>query len=539
MVSEPWLPVITLGGEREILSVRSVLGRAHELRAVQGDLGTQTFALVRLLVAILHRAVNGPRDVEQWEGLWKAARLPDEAINAYLEQHKSHFELFDAEAPFFQVASLRTARDETFELNRLIADVPNGRPFFASRPGKHVTLSFAEAARWLVHCQAFDPSGIKSGAVGDDRVRGGRGYPIGLGWSGNLGGVLAEGRTLRETLLLNLVRHEKVGDDLPAWEREPLTSAVRASSTPSGPVDLFTWQSRRIRLVPQDGVVRSVLVCNGDPLEPQNKHHLEPHSRWRRSPAQEKKRREAVVYMPLEHNPERVVWRGLQSMLASTAGAGQGREATARWPGTMLEWLAELIDAEVVEPDFPLQLRTIGMVYGSNNSVTDEVVDDVLALHATLLRQDAALLAGVAVSCVEATDAAVRAVGKLALTLAQAAGKAPPNGGGIPAPEDVAQRTRATETAYAELDQPFRRWLAALNDDTDSMEAQQAWHQRAYRLVSDLGDDLVRQTPAAGWSGHQVGNRMITVAHAVEWFRRDLADALPYAQSLVHTRSAP
>ncbi|NYN06610.1 type I-E CRISPR-associated protein Cse1/CasA, partial [Salmonella enterica subsp. enterica serovar Typhimurium] len=64
-------------------------------------------------------------------------------------------------------------------------------------------LSFAEAARWLVHTQAYDYSGIKPGVEGDPRVKGGKGYPIGTGWSGMTGGTVIRGTTLLETLLLN------------------------------------------------------------------------------------------------------------------------------------------------------------------------------------------------------------------------------------------------------------------------------------------------------------------------------------------------
>ena len=55
-------------------------------------------------------------------------------------------------------------------------------------------ISWAEAARWLVHVHAFDPSGIRSGAVGDPSVKGGKGYPIGPGWTGQVGVVIVEGQ---------------------------------------------------------------------------------------------------------------------------------------------------------------------------------------------------------------------------------------------------------------------------------------------------------------------------------------------------------
>ena len=74
------------------------------------------------------------------------------------------------------------------------------------------SISVAEAAQMVVHVMAYDYSGIKSGAVGDPRVKGGKGYPTGIGWAGWLGGTLLKGANLKETLLLNYVpQREKPG----------------------------------------------------------------------------------------------------------------------------------------------------------------------------------------------------------------------------------------------------------------------------------------------------------------------------------------
>lgn len=219
LIDRPWITVRRHGGGTDELSIMDTFRRAHELEGLGGEVPTQSFAIARLLLAILHSAVDGPRDVEHWEQLWQDAVLPVDRIEQYLSDHRARFDLFHPVTPFFQVADLRTGKGEVSELNKLIADVPNGYPFFTTRLGPIQSLPAAEAARWLVHCHAFDPSGIKSGALGDNRVKGGKGYPIGVGWSGLLGGVLPEGNTLRETLLLNLIADsdERWMGDAPAW----------------------------------------------------------------------------------------------------------------------------------------------------------------------------------------------------------------------------------------------------------------------------------------------------------------------------------
>lgn len=284
LVERPWILVHGLDGQVEEVSLRDVFARAHELRSIVGEVPTQTFAIMRLLLAILHRAVDGPADDVTWGKLWEQPALPGAGVSAYLDHFRHRFDLLSTETPFYQVAELRTAKDDILGLDRLIADVPVNAYFFTTRLASGIDrVSLAEAARWVVHCQAFDPSGIRSGAVGDPRVKGGRGYPIGTGWAGALGGVIAEGATLRETLLLNLVPNEELelpptADDLPVWERDPdgPSATFNDEHEPAGPLQLYTWQSRRIRLFHDPEGVHGVLIANGDKITPQNRHRVEP-----------------------------------------------------------------------------------------------------------------------------------------------------------------------------------------------------------------------------------------------------------------------
>lgn len=532
LIDEPWLLVRRTDGTLDELSLLEVFRQAHQLTALAGELPTQVFALTRLLLAVLHPAVRGPRDDDHWKQLWTADALPADEVAVYLERYRSRFDLFDPVAPFFQVAGLRTAKGEVSQLTKLIADVPNGNPFLTMRVGRGTAaMTFAEAARWVVHAQAFDPSGIKSGAVGDERVQGGKGYPIGVAWSGLLGGVLVEGESLKETLLLNLVARdysllaEWAGTDVPVWECPPVGPGeeVKGGRAVLGPVDLYTWQSRRIRLAHAGAQVTGVLISNGERLTPQNMHRVEPHTAWRRSQAQEKARKEALIYMPREHVPERSVWRGLQSLLPGTAGR-HGSDGQAALAPIVLEWLAHLRYERLLGDDFPFRVRTVGMVYGSNSSVVDEVVDDALSMRAVLLELGAAHLARTATQAAEAAEGCARALGRLAGTLAEA------GGGDFGGPKD-----RAEELAYAELDTPFRTWVAGLKGDSQPLEVEQQWHVQADRIMGRLARSLVEQASPAAWSGRTVKGNLVTTAHAEMWFRRNLAKAVPMAHPSVPT----
>lgn len=532
LVHDPWIPCRERDGTVTEQGILLTLGRAHELAGLSGDVPTQTFALTRLLLAVLHGALAGPRDLAEWDDLWEQAKLPVERIVPYLARYSDRFDLLHPQTPFLQVADLHTAKGGTSELTALIADVPNNAPFFTTRLGGDLALSYAEAARWLVHCQAFDPSGIRSGVAGDARAKSGKSYPIGVAWSGLLGGLLLEGTTLRETLLLNLIARD-YGDyardptvDRPVWEREPVTAAEEqpGGRPPTGPVDLYLWQSRRIRLVAEGGRVTRVLISNGEKLTPQNMQRHEPHTAWRRSEAQEKKPGvTGMVYMPREHDPDRAVWRGLESLLPGVSSRQKNMGGRYLAPG-ILDWLGHLTVEESLPHDHRVRVRAIGMAYGSNSSVTDDIVHDTLALRAMLARRDAGALADFVRACVSSAEGAARAVGGLAGDLVGAAGG---DGSG--------PRSRAMERTYALLDSPFRQWLLDVRPgpnggDPDTGALRTAWHKKASDVAVRAARELLSDVPPACWEGRRVGNQAVfTAAHAEMKFWKALREAVPAA----------
>ncbi|MFD3442362.1 type I-E CRISPR-associated protein Cse1/CasA [Streptomyces sp. NPDC058685] len=518
----PWIGVIRLDGTEDELSLRDVFTQADSLARIVGDLPTQEFALLRLLLAIAHDALDGPADIDHWADLWAD---PDALAPAvpYLQEHCGRFDLLHPTAPFFQTAGLRTAKGEVFSLNRIVADVPNGEPFFTSRMPTVDRLTFAEAARWVVHAHAYDTSGIKTGTVGDDRVKGGKVYPLGVGWAGNLGGVLVEGSTLRETLLLNLIAADTDtltfgAGDVPAWRREP-SGPGGAERAPTGVRDVYTWQSRRLRLHFDTEGVHGVVLGYGDPLNARNRHVLEPMTAWRRSPAQEKKHGLPLVYLPREHDPQRSAWRGIAALIADRSESGQGAEAAAYLRPGILEWIARLVTTRELDPGFLIRARIIGPAYGTQQSVIDEIVDDHLALAVVLLHQQDRSYARQAIDAAGDADLAVRALGDLATDLARAAGS---DGDG--------RRVTARDRGFGALDSPYRTWLAALAQAEDPHQQRTAWQHTVHRIISRLGEELIAQAGDAAWQGRIVpakkGTLWLNSALADRWFRHRLRTGL-------------
>ncbi|MDP9427572.1 MAG: type I-E CRISPR-associated protein Cse1/CasA [Actinomycetota bacterium] len=534
LTREPWIPVLDLTGRERTLTPLQVIEQAGELSTIGGELPTTGFALTRLLLAVLHRSVVGPRDRDEWTELWEAPGLPVDAVAAYLDRWRDRFDLLHPLTPFGQVGDLRTTKGDHSGLNKLIADVPNGAPLFTTRAGRALArIDHGEAARWLVHALAFDPSGIKTGVVGDERVKGGKGYPLGVAWPGNIGGVLIEGPTLRDTLLLNLLpyrddelvlRWGRPADDLSVWERPSVGPGVERDTAgsprvrPVGPADLYTWPARRVRLISDHDGITGLLLAYGDPLAQQNAHTFEPMTAWRRSPTQEKARKEALVYMPRQHSVDRVFWRGLAALLPVTHVSVAGMDAADTLPPATLTWLAVAQRLELIPSDVVVRTRVTGLAYGSQSSVVDELVDDQLSARVAALRAGEGTLGEQVVVAVRRTEDAVKALKNLAGNLVRAAGG-----------ESDGARDRSEEAAFAALDRPFRRWVAALQPGDDLTAVQTDWQRQVARILRGLADELLEQSGVAAWKGRVLQGRHVDSGLADAWFRAALRTALSLA----------
>lgn len=524
LVDEGWIRVRGIGGEIREVGIAEALRDAHQIERLAGELPTQDFAVLRVLLAVLYRAVAPERladPIGEWQHLWQADGIPQSAVDEYLGRWRGRFDLIDPDRPFMQVPDLRNANGDWRSLELLVPDCPGDGAMFRRRDPS-IPLELGEAARWLVHCQAYDPSGIKSGAVGDKRVKGGRGYPTPVGWAGWMGGQFVEGANLRETLLLNLVLdREYHADDLPLWEEdEHLTEKERPSaiSGPFGQLGLLTWPERRVRLRVEDRRVTEVLICNGDPIPYTLQRGHEQMTPWRFSDPQTKKAK-AIVYMPRALSRGRALWRGLETLLPDPTRekvSTKFGEAVASLPSGVVTWVGSLVAEGVLPADFEVRLVAAGVEYGPQMSVIATVLTDRLNFAGILAGEIGSVHRAAATTAVAETDSAVRALGNLADNLVVAAGG-----------DAGAAREGASAQAYEELDREFRRWLRELGPDISPDEHLQSWREECRRSIATRGEVLVHQAPPTAWRGRTHGGHVISVGQADLWFRRALAKALP------------
>ncbi|MFB7836110.1 type I-E CRISPR-associated protein Cse1/CasA [Streptomyces sp. NPDC056056] len=259
LLTRPWIPLLTPGGPAR-LSLREALKRAHEIRlACPPDEHT---VLLRLLLSVFAAAAR-PADEAQWDSAWAAPDLDASRIGPYLDRNAGHFDLYDSTRPFWQCAQLTAGNREPYVLEP--ETWGSGAAQFASEllaPGRGMPP--ATAAVRLAMLQSWHPGGIQSGHPSDPATRGGRVYGGKPAPLSTISHLRITGSCLKDEILLNCPPGLRAAGDHPVWERDS-PSAPMSAREPAGLLDLWTWPTRRVRLLPdENGTVTAVAVHDGD-----------------------------------------------------------------------------------------------------------------------------------------------------------------------------------------------------------------------------------------------------------------------------------
>lgn len=514
LTTEPWLPVVG-SHATPLVSLRQSLIGAHEIDALDHANPLVAAALYRMLTAMALDLLPPLRSRRHWQAAFDEGRFDAETVGRYLDDNADRLDLFHPRTPFMQVAGLEAVSGEWKSVSLLLPEVATGNnvPLFSAVNESSVPpLTPAQAAQRLVSTHAWDTAAIKTGAKGDPMVSGGKTTGNHTGPVGSLGVVIPLGRNLFETLLLSCLVGSTDPQDQPAW-RQPSATAEWTIRVPRGMRDLLTWQSRRIRLVPavdERGItVANVVVAAGDRMEflPPN---LEPHTMWRAVDAA----KGGVPQRPVRHQTGKAAWRGMAPLLATRA-QHDGLSSTRA--------LTQLGEMDEIPDDYPLGVLTVGVAYGNQSAVIEDVMTDSLPLSIRALRGDNAMRADLE-DAVTAAERCMVALNKLADNLRRAAG-------GDPIPWDKGQR-------------PGDRLIVGLNDPAQGLlrSAQQSpermtehligWEQMLRERTWSIADPLLDDAPAGTFLGRaedREGKRFIRQANAEAFFRAALRKALPRA----------
>ena len=99
LLDECWIPVIQKDWRQKEVSLLELFQTWETVREIQADNPPTTLAIYRFLLAVLHRAYQGPKNVDHWEEIQQDN---GKRAIAYLEKWRDRFDLFHPEQPFMQ-----------------------------------------------------------------------------------------------------------------------------------------------------------------------------------------------------------------------------------------------------------------------------------------------------------------------------------------------------------------------------------------------------------------------------------------------------
>lgn len=298
LLTEPWLFAFDRDGRTVSVGLLELFARAHELKTLVLETPDVTAGVYRMLLAILHRAYDGPKNLKvEWRAIWKAKRFESRRIAAYLEEWRQRFDLWDTKHPFLQ--DPRLSIDEFESVSRLFVEHAQGNNptlFDHTLDDDRPVIDSATAARRLVGAQLMALGGRIAGSA-QSALAG----PFATSVT-----FLLLGDSVFETLALNLLVNDgkspipSGAKDAPSWEQNIASARARA---PYGHLDLLTWRPRRYRLVPADDFGRVIkgVVPGGEASRLETEDLRDPFAAYRVS--------DSVGLLPLRVDPERAMWR--------------------------------------------------------------------------------------------------------------------------------------------------------------------------------------------------------------------------------------
>jgi CRISPR system Cascade subunit CasA len=471
LIDEPWIRVAK-GTEICTVGLHELFKNAHEYDGLAGELPTQDFAVLRLLLAIMYGSLykdiqNEEEAIYLWERLYKAGRFDMNMIGSYLEQYRERFYLFDDKYPFYQVPEIKGTTFYARKLNGEVSESgtnpePQKERIFSTISGKQKgILEYGEAVRWLINLMAYDDNAVKL---------------IGIAWLGQIGGVYATGRNLFETLLLNFTVLDSDGRPWnigkAAWEIEINNKKVNQIAQPQDPVTLFTLQSRRILLLRDNNKIVKYTSYGGDYFSSENMK-TEMMTAWKYDSAKDP----AKKLVPLLHKQGKQMWQSLDNFLIESD--------QNHCPGIVYH-VKMMIKLGFIDTNY-ITFHAVGVFYDKYKMSLDSIYSDKVVFDPKLITDLGFDWLERISNELKSTDTLVYNYGKLAGECYLSNGG--DEGQGRSAVNKITESARTD--AYALLDIPFREWLASVSVDDDIDEKSLEWQNTSKRIILKAGRDLV------------------------------------------------
>lgn len=505
LLHRDWITVRYLDGTVCDVSLLTAFRDAAQIDRICGELPSQDAAILRLMLAVLYRALptKSVKDAAAQVKSILDSRTFGDAVETYLMQFEDRFDLLDPVQPFMQVpAGTRDSkgRKPVEDFQGLTLDVMK-KDFSIALRAMPEAITFAEAARWVVHCHQADTGGRKTALAGNNGYGYGTMSPAVIGLTGC---YFADGESLLDTLTLNLVGTVR-DPGLPYWEH-PQPDGGAQHRVVTGTADLYTWQSRRIILISDGEQVVSAVVACGDAVGNEESRAFpkvvlprdsDPLIGWRPNTDSKVPKGELKAAQPSD--------KGVWVKLLNAAN-------DASVPPVLIDWLAELADRGAITTTV-VPIRAIRVDYVSGGRIS--AVDDMVNAFPVRLAHDPDAVV-YAQRCAEVALQATHLLGILAENLARAAGWTAQGSCG------------ATTSDYATTGAVLTAWLPRLLDNRVQAVAdfpgllRKALYTRAEQMVARAGS----QAAIGNWTA----GGLMTASTALDRFGTGLTNKLKELQ---------
>lgn len=556
LLDEAWISVVCDDeGKTKEVSLLEFFSNAHMYKELAGDTKTQDFAVLRILLAVLHTVfsrvdargdkykyfdldekfrpnkavdesyVDEYRDdlCDTWFELWELGKFP-QIINTYLEKWRERFFLFDESYPFLQVVKedlaskflSKPSPSEIFgkNINRLISESSNKISLFSPKSGSDEDgnkgkLKAAEIVRWIITLHAY--TGLSDKIIfGKDK------YKASKGWLFDLGGIYLKGTNLFETILLNCFLPNDERGNLkniqnPCWEnssRDRVNFYLNDNNI-FNISELYTTWSRAVYIDPNIALDQAfscgiVKLPEVDHIE----NYLEPMTLWKYNMSGDNKDK----FTPKKHVKNQSLWRSFS--LVTVSDLRNGGKDSFRTPG-IIDWLREIKERSSLEnmgiSNFIKGICAVSMEDDGNATSwvpVDEIVD-FIPIHDFLLTDVSSKGWVNRINDIIAqTKHVIEFTYKNYLTEIKE----------IRGLKTDHFESGHIEAAYFNIDKYFRNWLISIKEKDDKNFRLSEWKSILKKLVLNAARDIFENGNSRDFLGIEKDNDFKNIAIAFNKF---------------------
>lgn len=525
LTTDPWIKVIENGTNKEkTVSLIEVFQNAQNYRRLAGEMQSQDLSILRFLLAILttvysrFNAENEPYDwltidenmmqvsldedddqeikddlLDTWATLYQNGHFTD-IVTKYLKLYNDRFSMF-GEHPFYQVTeseynqfvpSNKQIKDgngpgkvAVRQINRQVSESANTPAIFSPKSGEFKnSIKIDELVRWLITYQNF------TGVTDKTKIKTTEKFSVSRGWLYQLNPVFAEGKTIFQTLMLNmiLVREDKMFyPQKPVWEYESIKTYVNErmkQQLPENIAELYTSWSRLLH-IHWDQRGQPIFFSAGIPMFNNEDVFIEPMTTWRIDKSS-KRYKPAAKWL---NSLGTAMWRSF-GQYVNVKGSDDMHE-----PG-IVEWLHLLDNKDIIPLDAQITLASATLISDGNATSQAPVVEvcDDMNINADVLfdKRNPNYWPKRIEDTIELTQKVGTVYWQFAKDIATIRGY------GKPEAKEFANRMSGK--FYENLNHPFKIWLSQLTNNDDRDQRIKTWNNTLYKLVLVTTDDITQSS---------------------------------------------